>query len=161
MDAKEIIVKFDKIINDVLHISTDVVFESIYRDVYKSTHFVEQANKIEVNDIYELQKNMDYYYRDLRNFDTKPRDDWNSILEQISNEKEKAKKAISILQRISDETKDEFYKIRWQFILDTFTLITNATLQHVRDTLAADQKFCEMYTRLNVDYIKKFNLQNI
>ena len=104
---------------------------------------------------------MDYYYRDLRDFDTKPRDDWNSILEQISNEKEKAKKAISILQRISDETKDEFYKIRWQFILDTFTLITNATLQHVRDTLAADQKFCEMYTRLNVDYIKKFNLQNI
>lgn len=161
MDIKELLTKFDKIVNDMLHLSTSVVFESIYQGVYKSNHFVEQSKELSANDIYELQKNMDYYYRDLRDFDMKPRDDWNEILEQISNEKLKALKAISIIQKISDNTQDEFYKARWQYIVDTFKLITNATLQHVRDTLAADNKFCDLYNRLNVDYIKKFNLQDI
>jgi Trk K+ transport system NAD-binding subunit len=57
--------------------------------------------------------------------------------------------------------KDKYYKIRWNYLLTTFKTVVNDSLEIVRNTLAADQKFCEMYQRLGIDYIEKFKLRNI
>lgn len=104
---------------------------------------------------------MDYYYEDLRNFDRNPREDWNNILEKLMETREKALKGVNFLQRLSETNKDNYYRIRWNYLLNTFKTVVNDSLEIVRNTLVADQKFCEMYQRLGIDYIEKFKLQNI
>jgi hypothetical protein len=75
--------------------------------------------------------------------------------------REKALKGVTFLQHLSNSTKDKYYKIRWNYLLNTFKTVVNGSLEIVRNTLAADQKFCEIYQRLGIDYIEKFKLQDI
>ena len=128
---------------------------------YKNAKLAEQTQKKNIQYIAELQKEMNFYYEDLRDFDTKTRDDWNTLLENLVSTRERVVQGLAVLQKFADNTNDEVYKTNWNFIATTFKQITNATLRHVRDTLAADQKFCEMYQRLCIDYIEKFKLQDI
>lgn len=161
MDAKEVLIKLDKIANDVLRLTYEETFKAIYETTYKNAKLTEQTQKKNIQYIAELQKEMNFYYEDLRDFDTKPRDDWNTLLENLVSTRERVVQGLAVLQKFADNTNDEVYKTNWNFIATTFKQITNATLRHVRDTLAADQKFCEMYQRLGIDYIEKFKLQDI
>jgi hypothetical protein len=160
MDVIKLSVELDKIVNDLLHITMGVTFNDIYTKLHEHK-IAEKSEKIVADDIYELQKNMDYYYEDLRNFDRKPRKDWNNILEKLMETREKALKGVTFLQHPSNSTKDKYYKIRWNYLLTTFKTVVNDSLEIVRNTLAADHKFCEMYQRLGIDYIEKFKLQDI
>ena len=160
MDAIKLSVELDKIVNDLLHITMGVTFNDIYTSL-QERKFAEKSEKIVADDIYELQKNMDYYYEDLRNFDRNPREDWNNILEKLMETRKKALKGVNFLQRLSETNKDNYYRIRWNYLLNTFKTVVNDSLEIVRNTLVADQKFCKMYQRLGIDYIEKFKLQNI
>ena len=109
MDAIKLSVELDKIVNDLLHITMGVTFNDIYTSL-QERKFAEKSEKIVADDIYELQKNMDYYYEDLRNFDRNPREDWNNILEKLMETREKALKGVNFLQRLSETNKDNYYR---------------------------------------------------
>lgn len=159
MDAEELLIKLDKIANDVLRLTYEETFKAIYETTYKNAKLTEQTKKKNIQYIAELQKEMNFYYEDLRDFDTKPRDDWNTLQENLVSTRERVVQGLVVLQKFADNTNDEVYKTNWNFIATTFKQITNATLRHVRDTLAADQKFCELYQRFGIDYIEKFKLR--
>ena len=144
---------------------------SVIKSSYSWNNYCEIISGITKQNVYSeldtIHTSILAYIHQLKQFTKNPnyRNDTNCVDKFLSGEilvvRKMAINALSFLQKKADNTIDDTEKELLQEVIYSLRTATNDYLNIVREIIQNNQKLQEISLRLGIDYIQKYQLENV